>query len=54
MANNFIEMGASAGHPVAYTIGTVFKHIVLMISCISPMAARILCFKASIVSGLLA
>ena len=27
MENNFIQMAASAGHAVAYTIGTIFKHI---------------------------
>ena len=26
--NNFIQMAASAGHAVAYTIGWIFKHIV--------------------------
>ena len=28
MENNFIQMAASAGHPVAYTIGLIFKHII--------------------------
>ena len=28
MDNNFIEMAASAGHVVAYTIGLIFKHII--------------------------
>ena len=28
MENNFIQMFASAGHAVAYTIGTIFKHII--------------------------
>ena len=28
MKNNFIQMAASAGHAVAYTIGTIFKHII--------------------------
>ena len=28
MENNFIEMAASAGHAVAYTIGPIFKHII--------------------------
>ena len=28
MENNFIEMAASAGHAVAYTVGTIFKHII--------------------------
>ena len=27
MENNFIQMVASAGHAVAYTIGPIFKHI---------------------------
>ena len=26
MENNFIQMAASAGHAVAYTIGLIFKH----------------------------
>ena len=29
MENNFIQMAASAGHIVAYTIVPIFKHIVL-------------------------
>ena len=41
MENNFIQMAASAGHVVAYTIGSIFKH---MCSCISPMASQILSF----------
>ena len=28
MENNFIQMPASAGHAVAYTIGSIFKHII--------------------------
>ena len=28
MANNFIQMADSAGHAVAYTIGSIFKHII--------------------------
>ena len=28
MENNFIEMAASAGHAVAYTVGLIFKHII--------------------------
>ena len=31
MKNNFIQMAASAGHAVLYTIGPIFKHI---ISCV--------------------
>ena len=28
MENNFIQLAASAGHAVAYTIGPIFKHII--------------------------
>ena len=28
MENNFIQMAASAGHAVGYTIVTIFKHII--------------------------
>ena len=28
MENNFIQMAASSGHAVAYTIGLIFKHII--------------------------
>ena len=28
LENNFIQMAASAGHAVAYTIGPIFKHII--------------------------
>ena len=28
MENNFIQMVASSGHAVAYTIGKIFKHII--------------------------
>ena len=28
MENNFIQMAASGGHAVAYTIGPIFKHII--------------------------
>ena len=28
MLNNFIQMVASAGHAVAYTIGPILKHII--------------------------
>ena len=28
MENNFIQMAVSAGHTVAYTIDTIFKHII--------------------------
>ena len=28
MGNNFLEMAASVGHEVAYTIDSIFKHII--------------------------
>ena len=28
MENNFIQMAASASHAVAYTIDSIFKHII--------------------------
>ena len=28
MENNFIQMAASTGHEVNYTIGLIFKHII--------------------------
>ena len=28
MENNFIQMPISAGHAVAYTIGSIFKHLI--------------------------
>ena len=28
MENDFIQMAASAGHAVVYTIGSIFKHII--------------------------
>ena len=28
MENNFIQMAASAGHAVVYTIGSIFKRII--------------------------
>ena len=43
MENNFIQMAASADHAVAYTIGVIFKHIII----------QILSLKASIASDLL-
>ena len=53
MENNFIQMAASTGHAVAYTIGPIFKDI---IDCkqlyFTNGQGRILSFKASIVSGL--
>ena len=49
--NNYVQMAASAGHAVAYTIDPIFKHIIDCVQ-LSQMATRILSFKASIVSGL--
>ena len=34
MENNFIQMAASAGYAVAYTIGPIFKHIS---DCVPPL-----------------
>ena len=31
MDNNFIQMTASAGHAVAYTIDLIFKHIIVCV-----------------------
>ena len=28
MENNYIQLAASAGHAVAYTFGSIFKHII--------------------------
>ena len=33
MENNFIQMAASVGHLVAYTIGPIFKHIIVHEYC---------------------
>ena len=43
MENNFIQMAASAGHAVLYTIGPIFKHIIDYLQ---------LYFFTSLVSGL--
>ena len=49
MENNFIQMDASAVHAVAYTIGSIFKHIIDCVrSCMPPMTSRILSFKAQL------
>ena len=53
MENNFIQMTASAGHAVAYTIGPIYKHIIDYVQLyFTNVVSRILFFKASIVSGL--
>ena len=31
MENNFIQMAASAGYAVDYTIGPIFKHIIVCV-----------------------
>ena len=51
MEYNFIQMAASYGHALAYTIDTIFKHIIDCVQLYSAMASRILSFKTSIVSG---
>ena len=53
MENNFIQMAASAGHAATYMIGPIFiTKLSIVCSCISPMASRILSFKAPMISGL--
>ena len=55
MENNFIQMGALAGHAVAYMIGLIFKHRLCVnyrLCAAVFMASRILSLTASIVSGL--
>ena len=36
MENNFIQMAASAGHAVAFTIGPIFKRIIDCVQLYSP------------------
>ena len=48
MEDNFIQIAASAGHAGAYTIGSIFKHI---IDCVQLYFTNGT-FKASITSGL--
>ena len=50
MENNFIQMAASTGYAMAYTIVQFLNTLSIVCSCISPMTSRILSFKASIVS----
>ena len=47
LENNFIQMAASTGHAVAYTIGSILERIID-----SSKASRILSFKVTIVSRL--
>ena len=42
MENNFIQMAASAGHAVAYTIGTIFNTLSIVCSYISPIVSGLL------------
>ena len=50
MENNFIHMAASAEHAVAYTIGPIFKHIIVQLYFTNGFTNIVL--KASIVFGL--
>ena len=50
--NNFIQMAASAGHVVAYTIGGIFKHIIDCVQLYFTNGFTNISFKASIVFGL--
>ena len=52
MENNFIQMAASAGHAVAYTIGPIFKHIIDCVQLYFTNGFTNIVFKASIASGL--
>ena len=53
MENNFIHMAASAGHDPTRSV-QFLSTLSIVCSCILTMASRILSFKASIVSDLLA
>ena len=53
MKKKFIQMVATAGHAVAFMINLIFKHIIDYVQLYFTNG-RILFFKASIVSGLLA
>ena len=53
MENNFIQMAASAGHAVTYSIGRIFKHIIACVQLYFTNGFTNMSFKASIVSGLL-
>ena len=52
MENNFFQMAPSAGHAMAYTIGTIFKHIIDCKHAEFPQWLHELSSKASIISGL--
>ena len=50
MKNNFIQMADSAGHGVAYTIGTIFKHI---IDCVPLSTPQIIVQRCQIADPIL-
>ena len=52
MENNCLQMTASSGHAVAYTIGPIFKHIIECVQLYYTNGFRLLSLKASIFSGL--
>ena len=52
MENNFIEMNASAGHAVAYTIGQIIKHIIVCVQLYFTNSFTNMYFKVSIVSDM--
>ena len=54
MENNFIQMAASAGHVVVYTIGPIFKHIFDCTQLDFTNGFTNMSFKVSIASGLTA
>ena len=45
MENNFIQMAASAGLSIAYTIGPIFKHIIDCVQLLTPNITNILLFN---------
>ena len=51
MGKNFIQMAASAGHAVAYTIDSIFKHIIDSVQLYFTNGFT-WPFDASIISGL--
>ena len=44
MENNFIQMAASVGHAVAYTIGLIFKHIIDSLSSRRGLVGSVLAY----------
>ena len=50
MESNYIEMTASAGHAGAYTIGSIFKHIIDYVQLYFTNDFTNIALKASIVS----